>query len=519
MVGQSSVAWDRPEDKELTWRWEKQAFPQPLTPLAQSYLPYHTQGWARAARAQGAPGTVRIRFVNGYFYSVWQPVGLTTWEAAEAAWREAERATPERWEKEWLPEIKAELKRLRAIDLQALADDELAHALKEALTKQIRIWEIHAHMGSAPVGAVQRLVDWYLDRFPGALESEPYELVQGQRNRTLESDRCLWQLSRMVTPAVAEALRQSDWERLPGSFRQALEAYLDEFGHRTQVVADPGRPTWREDPRPVAALILDYAESDVPDPCVRLEHLAAEREAFTVEVRSKLSPDEREAFEQLLACARANYSLAEDHAYWLEQQSVAVIRYLCAEFGRRMVDSGALDSEDDVAYLMLEELTLWGLGLADPLRARVAERKKEHQANRQISPPDFLGAPPEIQTWVDRYSGPSVPQQAEVDEIHGVGASAGTAQGSARVAHTLDEAQMLCQGEVLVCVSTDPNWTPLFGLAAALVTDVGGSLCHAAIVAREYGLPAVVGTHIATQRIRDGQILAVDGLEGRVRLL
>lgn len=517
----NTVIWDRPGDEHLTWSRDKIAFPGPLTPLVQSYLPYHTQGWARANRARGTPGATRIRFVSGYYYSTWEPVGLTTWEEAEAAGREAERVTPNRWEREWLPEIRVELERLRAFDLSALADDELSRVLQEALTKQIRIWGIHAHMGSSPIGAVQRLVNWYLDRFPGAPESEPYKLVQGQRNASVESGHHLWQLSRMVTPAIAGALQSGEWEQLPEPFRQAFEAYLDQFGHRTQALVDPGSPTWREDPRPVARLILSYAENDVSDPYLGVERLAADREAFTAEVRAKLAPHDREEFDRLLACALANYPLTEDHTFWLEQQSVAAIRRICAEFGRRMAAAGALDSPEDISYLTLGELTLWGLGLADPLGPRVAKRKAQHEANGQITPPDFLGVPPQPATWIDRYTGPSSPRKAEAGEIRGVGASMGVARGPARVVRTLDlnEAQSLRQGEVLVCVATYPNWTPLFGLAAALVTDTGGSLCHAATLAREYRLPAVVGTHTATKIIKNGQIVEVDGAKGLVRLL
>src|SRR5262249_11740033 len=135
---EAEVEWQTPEDAALTWRWSKMAFPEPLTPLMQSYLPYHTQGWARANRQQGTPGAIRIRFMHGYFYTVWEMVGLTTWEEAGRAWEEAERTAPIRWEKEWLPEIQANLERWQAVDLAALANDDLARHLQEALTGQVR---------------------------------------------------------------------------------------------------------------------------------------------------------------------------------------------------------------------------------------------------------------------------------------------------------------------------------------------------------------------------------------------
>ena len=136
-----------------------------------------------------------------------------------------------------------------------------------------------------------------------------------------------------------------------------------------------------------------------------------------------------------------------------------------------------------------------------------------------MTPPDYLGAPPQPQGWIDRFGGPPVPLDAEPGTIQGVGASAGRVVGTVRVARNFDEAQALVRGEVLVCPATDPNWAPLFGVASALITDTGGSLCHAAVLAREYHLPAVVGTHIATSRLHTGQQVEVDGLSGRVRLL
>ena len=291
------------------------------------------------------------------------------------------------------------------------------------------------------------------------------------------------------------------------------------FGHRTHTLADPASPTWQEDPEPLALLVLGYAEQSVPDPAIAHAQLAVEREEAVAAVRARLAPEEREHFEDVLATAQANYPLTEDHNFWLDQQSPADLRLLCGELGRRMAARSVLASPDDIAFLTLQELVLWGFGLADPLQARVAERRATYEHQRRITPPDYLGAPPEPQAWLDRFGGPATPLEARPGEIAGVGASAGQAVGRVRVAHTLDEAQLLEAGEVLVCPSTDPNWTPLFALAAALVTDTGGSLCHAAVVAREYQLPAVVGTHVASAQLHMGQRVEVDGLAGRVRLL
>ena len=117
------------------------------------------------------------------------------------------------------------------------------------------------------------------------------------------------------------------------------------------------------------------------------------------------------------------------------------------------------------------------------------------------------------------FWGPSTPLEAPKGEVRGVGASPGIVRGRARVAVNLDKALELQPGEILVCGTTDPHWTPLFAVGAGLVSDRGGALCHGAVVAREYGLPAVVGTLIGTKKIRTGQLIEVDGQSGVIRLV
>ncbi len=192
-----SVAWATPDDVALTWRWGRQAFPGPLTPLMQSYLPFHTQGWVRDSRAQGTVGEIRIRFEQGYYYSRWQPTGLTTWEEADLRALATERDVPARWREEFLPLLRADHQRVRALDRPAMADGELALALQEALTAQIRHFTIHAHMASFPYSATERLLNWYMERF-GAPEADTYRLVQGLWNTSIASTQRLWELSQAL---------------------------------------------------------------------------------------------------------------------------------------------------------------------------------------------------------------------------------------------------------------------------------------------------------------------------------
>jgi pyruvate,water dikinase len=160
----------------------------------------------------------------------------------------------------------------------------------------------------------------------------------------------------------------------------------------------------------------------------------------------------------------------------------------------------------------------WGESLA----GLVERREEEHRDARAEAPAPWLGDPPdpdaEVPPMVAKFYG--VPGSAEWDGevLKGTPASAGTAVGTARVITTAADFGRLEAGDVLVCATTTPAWTPLFASAAALVTDTGGILSHAAIVAREYGLPAVVGCDIATSAIRDGARVEVDGDAGHVRV-
>jgi pyruvate,water dikinase len=497
------LTWDQAGDAELTWSKSSDV----VLPLQQSLSLYYYQGWAKVFRQSKVVGGLRARFVNGYEYRAWGWTPTLPWPETEARQRELEQQLPRRWQEEWLPAIQRDLQEWSAVTLADLADDALAVFLHGMLNRQLVHWEVHAYMGSVPQGAVQRLIDWYLERFAGAPESEPYKLVQGQPNTSLEANHSLWALSRAVTAEAAPALRSGQPAQLPLPLRTEFENHCRRFG-----LQSPDQQSQ------AARLLLQYADNKVADPLGDLEQLAAERHAFVVEVRGKLNVEELADFDALHRCALQNNPLTEDHNLWLDQLSDAATRRVTAEFARRLVEHGSLPQAADVEYLSVYELLQWGFGLANPLRPLVAARKEEYELYRRWTPPPYLGKPPQPATWVDRFSGPSEPLEAGPGSLRGVGASAGVVRGPARVARTLQEAFAVQAGEILVCPATDPTWTPLFGIAAALVTETGGSLCHAAVVAREYRLPAIVGAHGATAQIRTGQVIEVDGAQGVVTL-
>jgi len=367
---ESERHWDEPHDGEATWFGGKEL----ILPLQRSLSLYYYQGWAEAFRSVQAEGCLRARYVKGYEYRLWSYRNTLPPDDVDAAWRELERTLPERWINEWLPEIQADLNRWRTINLSKLAHDSLAGHLHERLTRQLHHWEIHAYMGSVPLGAVERFVNWYLAHVPAATEQDAFQLLQGQRNTSLEADHELWVLSTQLTPAIASALR-TDGD-LPLPFVADFQAYLNRYGDAA--------PSFR---RRMTTLLLNVAEGHVNDPLAPSAQLAEAREALIAKTRAALTPKDHAEFDDLLAVALANHPLTESHNLWLDQLSDRATKQVIDEFAARLVASHILTQVGDVDYLSVYELIQWGFGLADPLQPRVAERKTQiAQETQQQSP-------------------------------------------------------------------------------------------------------------------------------------
>ena len=232
-------------------------------PLDQSFEWYWMQGWAKARRETGS-GTLPMRvYVNGYAYEAEKPFRVGNRKEQEEARKKTECAIPELWRSEWLPRLKQKRTYFRRLDLSALSNDELASVLVEALPWYCECARMHAHLGGTAVEAVGHLVEWYRQRFPDAAESEPYRLVQGQSNLSVEKGHLLWQLQQHLTSANKERLRaalrsrkkQGRWDGLGGTFKEVFDQYLETY--------------WKDSPEILASLVLKYDEQGVEDPHVQ----------------------------------------------------------------------------------------------------------------------------------------------------------------------------------------------------------------------------------------------------------
>ncbi|NUW01650.1 rifamycin-inactivating phosphotransferase [Streptomyces sp. CAI 127] len=306
--------------------------------------------------------------------------------------------------------------------------------------------------------------------------------------------------------------------KLPGggAAREAIETYLRRYGMRCVGEIDITRPRWSERPATLVPLILDNVRNFGPGAAERrfeqgrLRALATEQDVLT---RLRALPDgERRAGEtkRMIDQVRAFAGYREYPKYGIVCRYFLYKQALSAEAGR-LVRDGVLAEREDVFHLTFQELE-------DVVRSRraddrlIARRKDEFRSYEALTPPRVLTSDGEAVTG--SYRRDDVPEGA----LAGLAVSTGSVEGRARVILDLAEAE-LEEGDILVTRFTDPSWSPLFLGVAGLVTEVGGLMTHGAVIAREYGLPAVVGVDRATRLIRDGQRIRVHGTDGYVEIL
>jgi phosphohistidine swiveling domain-containing protein len=369
------------------------------------------------------------------------------------------------------------------------------------------------------------------------------KFLQGEDTEIMETDRGL---AALAAKAKQAGLRDVFEEHDGGALRGALSArggsastwltefddFLQVFGHRQEATCDVGVPSWLEDNTipldMIRSFVLKEEEHDFE---AAARNALAERDAAIDSARSGLTKEEQAVFDAgLHANQSANFPWwQDDHNYYIDLKVMLPLRRACQELAGRV---GA-DDQNDLLYLFWPELVDVANGGAyeGELKSLVADRRQyfDHWHAKRGEMPKVLGTIPEkvedpvlIEIFgINPQSIRAVqnPNAANETVLTGVPAAKGTATGIARILQSTDEMYRLEPGTILVCESTSPTWTPAFGKIAGAVCDGGGMLSHAAIVGREYGVPTVTAVGVATLAIGDGDLIEVDGTNGRVTIL
>jgi phosphohistidine swiveling domain-containing protein len=414
---------------------------------------------------------------------------------------------------------------------------DAACLLEDAIDIHDRHWKIHWMLNFAQLSATLNLRA-VMEKTRGAVDEALLGRLQNSASdRNWDSIEALWRMKNEVrddaelrtafshedVAEIAAALRAS--ERGRRFIDERVEPYQREFGWHAVWSHEFIFPTVREQMEPVLELVRGYLATDYDFPSA-IEAMRLDIEAAAREVLDGLSGADLDEMEAANAVNLRMAPLTPDHHFYIDQGANAHLRLVLMVVGRKLVELGRLDEPDDVMFLRYNELrALIGSAAAIDARGIVASRRLEREAAARLHPRDWVGtvtpsqlAFPYLVNWgyPDRF------HQTQSDDqrlITGLGASGGVVEGIARVVRTVDEFDDVRDGDILVCQMTNPAWVVLFTKIAGLVTDTGGTTSHPAVLAREFGIPAVIGTSVATHRIVTGDRIRIDGAAGKVEIL
>ena len=503
-----------PSYESFTWTLQDEHNPASHTPLIASGRPM--VGARNEQNPDQPPPSLNI---NGYTYAreeansagAASPFG--TIEAPE----HLEDLT--RWRQEWLPEVEKLATMLESFDAAAVSAGKWAEVIDGQEREYRRVFGgVHRTAVGPARMAVTRFAQQYVKRFGEHRRTDAMALLLGFPHCSLERSSALWDLSRILR-ADDSLQRLIDSEApLPDTpsarmFREGIDALHRDFGSTTNNGLQD-LPTWREgSPVPLAMIRSYVTQDDSKSPREATLRQTNRRLELEAELKStSIDYPDTSDLARLMEMAQQLIPNLEDHNLLCDQRCVAASRVRWLAIGAHLQNQGVLSVADDVFFYRRTELLQALEGGTVISREEVGQRRLLQEQFRATQPPLYLGLPPETPTSTDE-----IPLEGNVRRlVRGIAASPGNHRGRARVIQSLEEASSLQEGEVLVVRSLTPPWTPYLGVIGAIVTNSGSELSHGAVVAREFGIPAVVGTINGSDLIWDGAVVTVDGTAGVV---
>src|SRR3954447_19105539 len=554
------VEWEEGE-KELFWIYDDLHIPNPVSPLF-----FDIGGWWLTCdhmfRRFGTPFACDwiAKNVNGYVYTAAIPADPDVRsEATEYDRRYAPRTprTPasaggiaayrggvlpvyasnfiDWWRDRLRPEIERNFAYLDGFDMDGSSLLELAVLLEDAIDIHDRHWKIHWMLNFAQFASTTNL-NAVIEEVGGdtALMGRLQSSVEDRNWDAIED---LWQAKEEVkADAELAAAFEGDtaadvMKALDGTERgrrfvaERIEAHQKTFGYKAMWSHEVMYKLWVEDPAPIIEAIRGYVATDYDYPS-NLASVRDDLQAAKREVMEGVEGENREKLARALELSLNMNPLTPDHHFFVDQGTNARLRLVVIAIGRKLVEAGALDDPEGVVFLRYNELRRL---MADPgafdAKELVSDRRDEHEEAFERRAPAWLGTATKeaiefpyggLWGFPDRfYAG----EPGTTGEIKGLAASPGVVEGPARYVSSLEEFDQVQDGDILVCRMTNPAWVVLFTKIKGLVTEAGGATSHPAVVAREFGIPAVVGTGNAGERIKTGDRIRVNGATGIVEVL
>jgi pyruvate,water dikinase len=564
------IEWESEKEKDLFWVYDDLHCPRPVSPM------YNDIGnWVLTCdhmfRRFGTPFASDWigKVVNGYLYTAAVPpdpdMATPATEFGNVYYPRVPKDDPEYAEKigaylgavlpvyganfpDWwrdrlVPEMDRNLKYLESkIDnWEAISLMEWAVILEDAIDMLDRHWKIHWMLNFSQLSATLALRGTLEEALGGEITQKHEEILGRLQNSA--SDRnwdAIGLLVQLKDEVKGDEVLQAAFAKETGAeilaeleatergrqfLDEGLTAYQREFGWHAVWSHEFIYPSRFETPEPVLDVIKGYLESDYDHRAI-VADLTEDIKRASGELVEGIP--EGEARDALVAANEINLKMAPltpDHHFYIDQGTHQHVRLVLICIGRRLVEMGALTEPDDTIYLKYNELRYL---MGDPenfdAKSIVAERRAVRAEQEKIRPPDFIGTATESQLEFPYLSLWGFPEKLQFDtetkgRVEGLGVSPGVIEGVAKVVASPAEFDQVKQGDILVCQMTNPAWTPLFAIIAGIVCDAGGMVAHPAVMAREFGIPGVTGTGIATREIKTGDRLRVDGGSGLVEIL
>jgi len=556
------IEWEEGE-RELFWIYDDLHIPNPVSPMF-----FDIGGWWLTCdhmfRRFGTPFACDwiAKQINGYVYTAAIPADPTIHaEATEYQSRYVPRVPRDSdyaakigaylgwalphyaenfidwWRDRLRPEIERNFAYLDEYDTEAASLVEVAVLLEDAIDIHDRHWKIHWMINFAQFSSTLGLNATIQDVKGEVDPALVGRLMNSVEDRNWDSIEALWRLKEEVkgdetlraafsgetAGDVVRALELSDRGRR--FVEERLTPYANEFGSKAIWSHEFAFKTWREDPAPVVEQIRGYLESDYDYPAT----IAAVREdldAAVHELMDDAPADGRERLQGSLDMSLKMNPLTPDHHFYVDQGTNARLRLVLMAIGRKLVERGDLHDAEDVMYLRYQELReLMADASLISAKSIVSRRRDEREAAYRIRPREWVGTATQVALDFPYNGLWGFPEKfhrkphEKAGELVGLAASPGVAEGPARLVESLEQFGQVKDGEILVCRMTNPAWVVLFTKIIGLVTDAGGVVSHPAVVSREFGIPAVVGTSTATQQIKTGDRIRVNGSTGVVEIL
>jgi phosphohistidine swiveling domain-containing protein len=558
------VEWESEAEKELFWVYDDLHCPHPLSPMY-----FDIGGWWLSCdhmfRRFGTPFATDwiAKEVNGYLYTAAIPaqaglkLNATEYDSAITAVVPDDPEYAAKigtylgfvlptygdefatwWRERLRPEMEHNFRYLEEKFDQApkMNLGQLACLLEDAIDIHDRHWKIHWMLNFAQLSATLNLRA-VMEKTHGKTDDALLGRLQNSaKDRNWDSIEALWKMKEEVkgNAVLAAAFNHETAGEIIAALKateggkrfieERIVPYQKEYGWHAVWSHEFRFPTVRERMEPVIELVRGYVETNYDYPKT-IAALAADIASAAREILEGL---QGEALAEMTVANDINLKMAPltpDHHFYIDQGANAHLRMALILCGRKLVEMGALDDAEDVVFFKYNEFRIF-MGNPSGMdgKAIVAKRKAEREKAYTIRPKEWIGtctktqmAFPYLNLWgfPEKFN-----RKSEVaGKFSGVAGSPGVVEGIARVVLQEDQFDQVRAGDILVCQMTNPAWVVLFTKIVGLVTDAGGTVSHPAVLSREFGIPAVVGTSVATREIKNGDRVRINGTTGMVEIL